>query len=213
MKKLVRILNYLKKNWFYVLVLVGISLFFVILKKYYSDTLHNFDSSVYSIVSKYKCDTLTSIFKFISHLCGPITIIVALFLIILFGKHKSYDRYLVLITSGAFILNYIIKFICKRPRPEDINIIIESGYSFPSSHAMVSVAFYGFIAYFIYKSNMSRNKKIILITALLLLAFLIGISRIYLGVHFASDVCAGFAISLAYTILFIRIISRRRLKF
>ena len=198
MKKVIRLLNYLKKNWFYVLVLIGISLFFIILKKYYSNTLHDFDNNIYKIISKYKCNTLTNIFKFISHLCG---------------KNKSYDRYLVLISSGAFILNYIIKFICKRPRPEDINIIIETGYSFPSSHAMVSVAFYGFIAYFIYKSNISKNKKIILITSLILLAFLIGLSRIYLGVHYASDVCAGFAISLSYTILFIRIISKRRLKF
>lgn len=213
MKKVIRLLNYLKKNWFYVLVLIGISLFFIILKKYYSNTLHDFDNNIYKIISKYKCNTLTNIFKFISHLCGPITIIVALFLILLFGKHKSYDRYIVLISSCAFILNYIIKFICKRPRPEDINIIVETGYSFPSSHAMVSVAFYGFIAYFIYKSNISKNKKIILITSLILLAFLIGLSRIYLGVHYASDVCAGFAISLSYTILFIRIISKRRLKF
>ena len=147
---------------------------------------------------------------FISHLCGPITIITLLFLITLFGKNKTYDRHLVLITAGAFILNYIIKSICRRPRPLDISLIKETGFSFPSSHAMVSVAFYGFICYYIYKSNYSNNKKILLISLIMLLVFFIGISRIYLGVQYASDVCAGLSISISYTILFIKLINKRK---
>ena len=79
------------------------------------------------------------------------------------------------------------------------------GYSFPSGHSMISMAFYGLIIYYVWKNV--KNIKIRNITCILLsiLILLIGISRIYLGVHYASDVLGGFIISIAYLIVFITI--------
>lgn len=206
-------LNKIKKNYVWIIAFIALIIFFFILKEYYSNDLNNFDQFIYGLLSKYQTPWLTNIFKFISHLCGPITIITLLFLLLVFGKNKEYDRYTAIITTGAFILNYIVKMICRRPRPIDINLITETGFSLPSSHAMVSVTFYGFLIYYIYKSDMKKNKKITLEIILSLLIFLIGVSRVYLGVHFASDVLAGMSLSIFYFILFIKLIyNKRRIK-
>ena len=112
----------------------------------------------------------------------------------------------ILILVIVTLLNQLLKRIIQRPRPEGYRLITENGYSFPSGHSMASMAFYGFIIYLIWK--LVKNKKIkYLETGILgIFIFLIGFSRIYLGVHYASDVVGGFAISIAYLIMFTNII-------
>jgi undecaprenyl-diphosphatase len=102
-----------------------------------------------------------------------------------------------------------MKFIFERPRPFNINIIIENGYSFPSGHSMVSLAFYGLFIYIIWHMNKPRLEKLFYVIPLILLVLLIGISRIYLGVHYASDVIAGYALSMAYLIIFIKLFYKK----
>jgi len=103
------------------------------------------------------------------------------------------------------LLNQILKYIVQRPRPTEFRIIDESGYSFPSGHSMVSAAFYGFLIYLIYKNVKNKYLKWGLITLLSLLTILIGISRIYLGVHYTSDVLVGVFIAISYLIIFVTI--------
>ena len=99
-------------------------------------------------------------------------------------------------------LNLLLKNIVERPRPEGYRLITETGYSFPSGHSMISAAFYGLIIYFIWKNVKDKKLKYISCTLLGILIVLIGISRIYLGVHYASDVIGGFTISIVYLIIF-----------
>ena len=113
----------------------------------------------------------------------------------------------------ATILNVLLKNILQRPRPIEYRIIDESGYSFPSGHSMISMAFYGFIIYLIYKYVKNKKVKYTSISILSILIFAIGISRIYLGVHYTSDVLAGFLIAISYLIVFtsmIQFVSLRR---
>lgn len=98
--------------------------------------------------------------------------------------------------------------ILQRPRPEEFRIINESGYSFPSGHSMISMAFYGYLIYLIYKYVKNKYLKWFLITILGILIVNIGISRIYLGVHYTSDVLAGFLISISYLIVYISIVNK-----
>lgn len=85
---------------------------------------------------------------------------------------------------------------------------MKNGYSLPSGHSMVSMAFYGYLIYLIYRHINNKYIKWSLITLLSLLIISIGISRIYLGVHYTSDVLAGFLVAISYLIIYINIINR-----
>ena len=93
---------------------------------------------------------------------------------------------------------WVVKHIIQRPRPEGIALITETGYSFPSAHTMGSVVFYGFLVFLIWKYFKSKNLKIILTIILPIFALAIGYTRIYLGVHYFTDVVAGTLAGIAY---------------
>lgn len=105
-----------------------------------------------------------------------------------------------------FLSNQLLKNIVARPRPEGFRLVEESGYSFPSGHSMVSMAFYGFIVYWIFEKVKNPYLKWSSMIAISFIIIAIGLSRIYLGVHYASDVIAGFCISISYLILFTNLI-------
>ena len=88
-------------------------------------------------------------------------------------------------------------------RPTEYRLIEETGFSFPSGHSMVSMAFYGYLIYLIYKYVKNKYIKWISIVLLSILICSIGISRIYLGVHYTSDVLGGFLISVSYLVIYI----------
>ena len=106
------------------------------------------------------------------------------------------------------ILNQLLKRILQRPRPTEYRIIEETGYSFPSGHSMISMAFYGYLIYLIYKYVKNKYIKWISIILLSILICVIGISRIYLGVHYTSDVLGGFLISISYLIIYISVVNK-----
>lgn len=187
-----------------------IFLFIYLTKLLLLDEVKVFDDFVFKYVSKIRSNPLTIIFKFFSFLCNVWFIFILTIIIMLVSKNRKITFYIVLNLLLCFVLNQSLKFIFARTRPEDINLIIESGYSFPSGHSMVSLAYYGFFIYLILKTNMKSNIKILYTVLLSLLVFLIGLSRIYLGVHYASDVLAGYALSLAYLILFIQFFYKKR---
>ena len=164
-----------------------------------------FDDMVFNLVANLRCEPLTIIFKFFSFLCSFYFVIILTIIIMLFSKDRKVTFYIVLNVLFCFFLNQTLKFFFARSRPTEINLIVENGYSFPSGHSMLSLAYYGFFVYLILNSNIKRKNKILAIISLALLIFFIGLSRIYLGVHYASDVLAGFAISAAYLILYIHL--------
>ena len=167
-----------------------------------------FDNFVNSIVTINKVDFLTGFYKFITFFASEIMVILISLAFLLIFKNKRYGLFVILNAVNIVILNIILKLIFMRDRPYDLMIITESGYSFPSGHAMAALGFYGFIIYLIWHFNLRKRAKIIFTILLSILIILIGISRIYLGVHYASDVLAGYMISASYLILYITLISR-----
>ncbi len=180
--------------------------FIMILILVLSGNISNFDNNIYSLISNLISNSMTSFMKIITFLGSAYTLITITVLLILFSKDKIYFSINLI---GIFLLNQLLKHIIQRPRPVDINIINENGYSFPSGHSMISMAVYGFLIYYIYKNMKNKRLKWLLILLLSILILLIGFSRIYLGVHFASDVLGGFILSLIWLIIFILIIDNK----
>lgn len=165
----------------------------------------------YKLISKYLISDVTlPIAKLITNFGGVIGLIIIAIIIssILVIKKKKLMGILIWVNlaSSAF-LNQILKRIVQRPRPTEYRLIEENGYSFPSGHSMVSAAFYGFFIYLIFKNVKNKYIKWGSILFLSILIVLIGTSRIYLGVHYTSDVMAGFVISISYLVIFTSIVN------
>lgn len=160
-----------------------------------------FDNYIINLF-KYKSDILTNIMKIITILGSALSIILLTVLLIIVVKGKRNKILILINVIVTTLLNQLLKNVFQRGRPID-SIIEESGYSFPSGHSMVSMAFYGFLIYLVYKSNIKY--KGLFVGLLSVLIVLIGISRIYLGVHYPTDVIGGFTLSLSYLLLFIDI--------
>jgi len=164
-----------------------------------------FDNTIYNYISSIRCDFLDMFFKIITKSANVITVICLLIILLLVIKDNN--RYILGITAIiTIVVNNLIKVIIMRPRPSHEALINQGGYSYPSGHTMISVAIYGFLIYYTFKKINDKKIKTIIISLLTILIILIGISRIYLGVHYPSDVIGGYLLSL--TILIGVIIAR-----
>lgn len=94
--------------------------------------------------------------------------------------------------GGAGILNFLLKQLFERTRPDIFRVIAETGYSFPSGHAMGALCFYGLLAFIISLNLRLRRDRVLLYSVATFYILCIGISRIYLGVHYPSDILAGY---------------------
>jgi len=197
-----KIVGILKKNIRWIILLLGLIIFFEILEDVYANEIHNFDSQIYKAVSYFISDEFTNVVKIITNIASVPVIIAVTLISIIWIKDKKIN---VAIVSNLVIitaLNQLLKRIIARPRPIEHRLIDEKGYSFPSGHSMVSMAFYGFFIYLAYRKIKNPYIKIIVCTLLSVIIISIGLSRIYLGVHYPSDVIAGFCISISYLALF-----------
>jgi len=174
--------------------------------------INTIDTAMYNLIIKLMNENTTANMIFISYL-GSATVLITLAIAFIFLlKNKKDARCIALNLVLVFLLNRILKFIVARPRPGLLRLVPEDGYSFPSGHAMVSMGFYGFLIYLIYKKLKNKKVKYPLILFLSLLILFIGISRIYLGVHYFTDVIGGFIIAIIYLKLFIKHIYNKKYK-
>jgi len=111
------------------------------------------DSSVYGFISKFIKDDLTLVVKHLTYIGSAIAVIGTVIFVFIFFKNKKYGMYMSINLILITIFQLILKNIFSRNRPIDINLIDETGYSFPSGHSLTSMAFYGFIIYLIYKKT------------------------------------------------------------
>lgn len=174
------------------------------------------DKIAYKILVEYlRNDNLTTIMKLITKLGNtevviPLAIITIIFTIFKI-KNKKLSLSITLNLIGITLINQILKHIIKRDRPVGYRLIEMSGYSFPSGHAMASMAFYGLLIYII--KRLGKNKYInnLLITINIAIIILIGVSRIYLGVHYLSDVITGYSISIIYLFIITKVLNKYKI--
>ncbi len=204
-----RMKNIIISNLKWIILFACLIGFLALAEDVFYEEIMNGDIIGYNLVSSLLIsDSMTPIAKFITNFGGAIFLIgltVILFFII---KNKKIGLSIFLNLVIVTVLNQLLKYILQRPRPTKYRIINESGYSFPSGHSMVSMAFYGYLIYLIYKYAKNKYLKWTSIILLSILIGLIGLSRIYLGVHYTSDVLAGFLISISYLITYITILDK-----
>ena len=199
----------MKKYIKWVIMVIFLILFSIFAYKIVMDKSIYIDKSVYDFIcDNFMSERMTNIVKILTSLGSALVVIILTIVLFMAIKNKRIAVSIVINLIVITILNNLIKIIFLRPRPNVNNLILESGYSFPSGHSSTGMAFYGYLIYLIYKYVNNKKIKISLIIFLSLVIVAIGLSRIYLGVHYASDVLGGFLLAIVYLIIFITITNK-----
>ena len=204
-----KIKDFIIKNLKWIILFICLIGFLALAEDVFHKEIMNGDIIGYEMVSTFLIsDFATPIAKFITNFGGAIILIVLALMLFIYIKNKKIGVSIISNLAIITLLNQLLKRIVQRPRPTEFRIVEESGYSFPSGHSMVSMAFYGYLIYLIYKYVKNKYIKWISIILLSILICSIGISRIYLGVHYTSDVLGGFFISISYLIIYISAVNK-----
>ncbi len=205
-----KILKLIKNNYKWIIFSICLILFLALAEDVFNKEIMQGDIIGYNFVKTYLIrKQITPIMKIVTFFGGATCLIGLTIILFIIIKNKKIGFLIGINLITITILNQLFKFILQRPRPTEYRIINETGYSFPSGHSMISMAFYGFLIYLIYKYVKNKKLKYISITLISILIIFIGISRIYLGVHYTSDVLAGFLFSISYLIIYILVANNK----
>lgn len=205
-ENIIKINDFLLKNLKWIVLFISTVFFLMIVEDVMDKEIMTTDSYGYFLVSTYlMSNAMTNVAKVITNFGGEYWLIGLTIFLLLVIKNKKIGISIPINLCLSAVLNLTLKQILQRPRPIEYRVIDESGYSLPSGHSMVSMAFYGYLVYLIYKHIENKYIKYSLIIVLSILIMSIGISRIYLGVHYTSDVISGFLVALSYLIIYINI--------
>lgn len=171
----------------------------------FKEKKESFDLHAFNFLEKYVSDINTNVMQVFTFL-GTHTflipanlILVAYFLFI--KKHRWYSINVPVVAISSLLLMFILKTIFHRNRPLTPLLEAAKGYSFPSGHATMSITFYGLLIFLVWQNENKIWVKWAFTILLVLLINFIGVSRVYLRVHYASDVLAGFCVGLMWLLL------------
>lgn len=169
--------------------------------------LANIDNAAYVFfVLHLRRAWLTPIMETISSLASPVILAVMLLVVQAFAPGRRPGVCAAINLVSAVVIDLVMKEIVQRPRPdESIRLVSETGYSFPSGHSMVSMAFYGLLLWMVWRYEKDVVVKWTCMAGFAAVILLVGISRIYLGVHYASDVLAGFCVSAVWLTVYTKV--------
>jgi undecaprenyl-diphosphatase len=177
--------------------LIGFALLAIAVKG--TEGLLAFDEAVISFVQGLEAPALTSIMRFFTYVGDTIPAIiialVALILLYRIQKDRSELILFVIVVAGTPILVSLLKNFFQRARPEFHRLVEIGGYSFPSGHSMNALAIYGMITFLFWRHIPTRLGRSMLILSSSVFILMIGTSRVYLGVHYPSDVIGGYLAS------------------
>jgi len=189
------------------------------------DLIRQLDISTLNFIEQIRSPFLTAFFKAVTFTGEWYFVLGVLVLISLFFVIKKTSRFnlaarlnldvfvLWATTIGGLGAAFVLKEIFHRSRPVGV-LIAETSSSFPSAHSVISVAFYAFVFYLLAENSRNNFSKCLSISALFLFPLFLGFSRLYLGVHYLSDVLAGYAIGLVWFLIGvygIKFINRKRI--
>ena len=174
--------------------------------------LQNFDNKALAFIAGYVTNINTNIMEGFTFL-GTHTFLIPANLLItawfLFIKKRHwYSIKVPAVALSSLLLMLILKLTFRRDRPLDPLLQAAKGFSFPSGHALMSVTFYGLLILIVWQNIKKAWLRWTLSAFLILLIVAIGLSRVYLRVHYASDVLGGFTVGLVWLLLSLWILSR-----
>jgi len=208
-----KFLNIVKNNKRFILLFICLAIFVVLLINVLNENVADFDNDIYNTISALKSNFMTGFFKVVTKFGDAETLILITVVCLIVIKNRKIGATIAVNLASSGFVNHLMKEIVQRPRPPiEFRMVEESSFSFPSGHSMTSATFYGLIIYFVLKKVKNKKLRNAILVMLSTLVLLIGISRIYLGVHYASDVIAGFAFAIVYLVLYITFVLKLFMK-
>ncbi len=164
-----------------------------------NESIAHFDTAVIGFVQGLEAPWLTSIMRVFTWIgSGYVVATIALigFIVLYFVLRYRHQAFLLIaVIAGSVLLNSALKTYFKRERPVIHRIMDANGFSFPSGHSMMAFALYAIIAYIAWRNVKTTMSRVVLVLFTAFMIITIGTSRIYLGVHYPSDIVGGFAAS------------------
>ena len=180
------------------LIVVPALLFLLLAAFIHAGLTNGIEGWVYGEAVERMSPALTRLVKGITHLGDAGTVII--FCLALFVIPKSRRTIALPVAVSVLVstgLNQVLKRIFARERPDILRLIVETSFSFPSGHAMTNSAMYTMLILLIFRYVQSPGKRLLLSLPCLLLILAIGLSRVYLGVHYAGDILGGWLLGFA----------------
>ncbi|MCK0469856.1 phosphatase PAP2 family protein [Halalkalibacter sp. APA_J-10(15)] len=142
----------------------------------------------------------------------PVVIISLSVLLVIYKLYRKRDEVIlfVIVSLGSMGLNLLLKYIFKRERPFIDPLIIETGYSYPSGHSMAALTLYGAITFLVWRHISNSMGRACLVVFSVVMIIAMGVSRIYLGVHYPSDVLGAYLVSGTWLFLTISVYQYRK---
>lgn len=185
--------------------LAALSVFLVLLARVLAGDIMALDRAAYAlIVENLRADWLTPIMEGFSALATPVVLIALLLTVAALAPGARPGWCCALNLALSTVANLVLKALVARPRPEGFRLAQASGFSFPSGHSMAAMAFFGLIIWFVWRYERNPRMRSGLTAAFSFIILMIGVSRVYLGVHYASDVVGGFCAALIWLALYTR---------
>jgi membrane-associated phospholipid phosphatase len=180
----------------FIIFVVGMNAFVDLTEELAANQLDDFDERTTNFLVSLRSDWLTSFLVLITNIgdSNGYLVVVGLLVVYFLIRHRSWKFILqtVVVLLLATLSNMVLKEVINRSRPTIEHLVTVYSLSYPSGHAMSAMGFYGFLIFLAARYKMNPFLKVFLIILLSFMILSIGISRIYLGVHYPSDVVAGF---------------------
>ena len=201
-------LGLLRENLGMAAILVAALVFVVLLGEVASGEIMRLDTLAYELfVERLRSDAVTHFMEAFTSLASVVVLAVLAAVIAALAPGKAPGWCVAVNLVCVVVLNTVLKEIVQRPRPEGFRLISETGYSFPSGHSMVAMAFFGLLIWMVWRYHRRDVMRVVWCVVFGLVIVMVGVSRIYLGVHYASDVLAGFCVSLVWLVFYTRVIA------
>lgn len=197
-----------------VLGLISVWGFIYIARLLITNQVQAFDEDVLAWMDSIRSPALDIVMKGFTSLGNPQTVVIPIIMVVVYflflKPHRWYAVRIPAVAAGSYIMNRILKYWFNRPRPAQegrmVDVLVD--LSFPSGHAMFALAFYGLLIHVTWKFAKNTAVKWSIITLIIISIFMIGISRVYLKVHYLTDVLAGFAAGFLWLVICLFFIRR-----